>query len=261
MASTAPPALPSAESAPPEPLTPSVRAASTAGKRPGVEGRDRDRRVSDWVTVSDSVAARLGLDDLLAQILDSLREAFSADAAYVVLSTEDEASFEVRATSGLPGRRRPGLRWRADEGVAGRISMLRLPTVVADVDDSVAGPVLRGQGLRSLVTAALLVEGRVVGAIHLASRQPGRWDNDDAVRLQQASERIALAIDSARLRELERQRRGWLAFLAEASELLAGTLDPERTLAMVAQLVVPRLADWCVLHAADDAGDAHLAHV
>ena len=36
-------------------------------------------------------------------------------------------------------------------------------------------------------------------------------------------------------------------FLANASSLLASTLDYETTLASVAQLTVPRLADWCVV--------------
>jgi PAS domain S-box-containing protein len=37
-------------------------------------------------------------------------------------------------------------------------------------------------------------------------------------------------------------------FLAEASGLLAGSLDYETTLASVAKLAVPNLADWCIVH-------------
>ncbi len=39
-----------------------------------------------------------------------------------------------------------------------------------------------------------------------------------------------------------------LRFIAEASEMLASSLDYETTLSNVAQLAVPRLADWCVVH-------------
>ena len=38
-----------------------------------------------------------------------------------------------------------------------------------------------------------------------------------------------------------------LAFLAEASSVLARSLDYERTLAEVAQLAVPEFADWCAV--------------
>jgi PAS domain S-box-containing protein len=48
-----------------------------------------------------------------------------------------------------------------------------------------------------------------------------------------------------RNRAEEAQRR--LAFLAETSEVLSSSLDYESTLASVARLAVPRLADWCAV--------------
>lgn len=41
-------------------------------------------------------------------------------------------------------------------------------------------------------------------------------------------------------------------FLAEASKLLASSLDYEITLVNVAQLAIPQLADWCIIHLIDD---------
>ena len=55
-----------------------------------------------------------------------------------------------------------------------------------------------------------------------------------------------------------------LAFLSEASALLASTLDYETTLASLAQLAVPTLADWCVVDVLEDGGSLRrlaLAHV
>lgn len=43
-------------------------------------------------------------------------------------------------------------------------------------------------------------------------------------------------------------------FLAEASGLLAGSLDYETTLGSVAKLAVPKLADWCTVHVIDQNG-------
>lgn len=40
---------------------------------------------------------------------------------------------------------------------------------------------------------------------------------------------------------------GNLSFLAEASKILSSSLDYQRTLRTVAQLAVPRIADWCVV--------------
>ncbi|MFI6942773.1 SpoIIE family protein phosphatase [Streptomyces sp. NPDC050418] len=50
--------------------------------------------------------------------------------------------------------------------------------------------------------------------------------------------------------------RGALAFLAEASDLLAGQLDEEMVAALAGQLLVPRLADWCAVWLNDES-DRH----
>ena len=53
-------------------------------------------------------------------------------------------------------------------------------------------------------------------------------------------------------------------FLAEASQLLASSLDYEQTLERVAQMIVPQLADWCGIDMVDETGDVHqvaVAHV
>src|SRR4051794_18374980 len=45
-----------------------------------------------------------------------------------------------------------------------------------------------------------------------------------------------------------------LRFLAEASEILSGSLDYRETLSQLSALVVPRLADWCAVHIATPDG-------
>src|SRR5215218_5381409 len=53
-------------------------------------------------------------------------------------------------------------------------------------------------------------------------------------------------------------------FLAEAGEALATSLDVEATLANIARLAVPRLADWCVVHLVQPDGSVSqlaVAHV
>jgi len=62
------------------------------------------------------------------------------------------------------------------------------------------------------------------------------------------------------------QRRAEAAqrFLAEAGEALATSLDVEATLANIARLAVPRLADWCVVHLVREDGSVSqlaVAHV
>jgi sigma-B regulation protein RsbU (phosphoserine phosphatase) len=68
------------------------------------------------------------------------------------------------------------------------------------------------------------------------------------------AERLTLAVENDRLRRADRRRQVWLTFLAEASELLAQSLDVELTLALIPQLVVPRLGQWSAVHTTDTWG-------
>ncbi len=73
-----------------------------------------------------------------------------------------------------------------------------------------------------------------------------------------ASGAQAEPLELPRLNEDDRAWRGRMSFLAEASYLLAGTLDEDRTIALAAQLVVPRLAAWCAVLLQDDGGEFRL---
>ncbi|MEV1056328.1 SpoIIE family protein phosphatase [Micromonospora chalcea] len=74
-----------------------------------------------------------------------------------------------------------------------------------------------------------------------------------------AAERLSLHLENDRLRRADVRRSTWLTFLAEASELLAQSLDVELTMALIPQLVVPRLGQWCAVHTADEWGRLRLA--
>jgi phosphoserine phosphatase RsbU/P len=68
------------------------------------------------------------------------------------------------------------------------------------------------------------------------------------------AERLTLTLENERLRRADRRRQTWLTFLAEASELLAQSLDVELTLALIPRLVVPRLGQWSAVHTTDSWG-------
>jgi serine phosphatase RsbU (regulator of sigma subunit)/anti-sigma regulatory factor (Ser/Thr protein kinase) len=171
---------------------------------------------------------KLGYDELLRHTVETARDAADADAAYALVADED-GELRMRAAAGL-----------------GPSSVL----------DALTGPATQAYNMssRSVMTVPFLVEGRVTGILAVASSEPDQFDEEDSVRLQRVADRMALSLERARLGELERARRGRVSFLAEASDLLAGTLDQEKIIALAAQLVVPRLAAWCAVLLNDDSG-------
>src|SRR5262249_24855104 len=75
------------------------------------------------------------------------------------------------------------------------------------------------------------------------------------------AERVALTLENERLRRTDTERRTWLTYLAEVSELLAQSLDADLTLALIPRLVVPRLGRWCAVHVSDALGGLRLSAV
>jgi PAS domain S-box-containing protein len=202
------------------------------------------------------------LDGLLQRIVERARDMLDGDAAFLLLATDDETELEVRASTGLSSTRQRFARVLVETG-SGRYGSARMPAVHEDLA-AVPGavPLLSGTGMHAVVTVPLKVEGRLTGSLGVASETPGRYTNEEALRLQFAADRIALAVESARLSELERLRRGSLSFLVEASELLAGTLDRDQTLALMAQMTVPTLATWCAVYTIPEPGSVpKLAYV
>ncbi|WP_419998371.1 SpoIIE family protein phosphatase [Streptomyces boninensis] len=238
--------------------TPARAPSDGAGALRGDGGRDR---AADPFEVFIGSPAPDDLDGLLQRTVERARDILDGDSAFLLLATDDETELEVRASTGLPGARQRFARVPVETG-AGRYGSARMPSVHEDLD-AVPGavPLLTGTGMHSVVTVPLKVEGRLTGSLGVAAELPGRYTNEEALRLQFAADRIALAVESARLGELERLRRGSLSFLVEASDLLAGTLDRDQTLALMAQMTVPTLASWCAVYTIAEGAEPDLSYV
>jgi serine phosphatase RsbU (regulator of sigma subunit)/PAS domain-containing protein len=75
---------------------------------------------------------------------------------------------------------------------------------------------------------------------------------------------VADVTERQMLHEAEREARVRADFLARAGAILDASLDYEETLAAVAQIAIPEVADWCAVSVLDDAGLLHevaTAHV
>jgi PAS domain S-box-containing protein len=81
-------------------------------------------------------------------------------------------------------------------------------------------------------------------------------------KLLEAERRARVRADE--LAQAEREARARADFLARAGSILDSSLDYEETLANVARIAVPEIADWCAVSVVDEAGDVRqvaAAHV
>src|SRR5205823_9307538 len=100
----------------------------------------------------------------------------------------------------------------------------------------------------------IVVRGRVLGAMGFSYSEEREFSTEDRALKIALARQCGQALERARLYESERaaqhhaeaaERR--VAFLAEASRILAETLDLRETLERVARLALPVLADVCTV--------------
>jgi serine phosphatase RsbU (regulator of sigma subunit) len=105
---------------------------------------------------------------------------------------------------------------------------------------------------RSLHVAPLIIGDHVLGVLSLSFLVGGRLDPDtQATFVRALADALAQAIERAQAMDAARVANERLSFLAEASVALGASLDFEATANAVASLLVPRLADWCVVQVLD----------
>jgi serine phosphatase RsbU (regulator of sigma subunit)/anti-sigma regulatory factor (Ser/Thr protein kinase) len=111
----------------------------------------------------------------------------------------------ARAAKGIEEEVEQGVRIPVGRGFAGRIAAQRRPVTVPDVDHAdILNPILREKGIRSLLGVPLLVEGRVIGVLHVGTLHQRDFTPRDRDLLQLAADRAAIAIEHARLYEQRR---------------------------------------------------------
>ena len=101
----------------------------------------------------------------------------------------------------------------------------------------------------------LAVEGRVFGAMSLSFDRDVEFESERREMKLTLARQAAQALARSRLYAAEQDLRKRMTFLAEASEVLASSLDYNDTLTQVAQLSVPGLADWCAIDMVGPTGE------
>ena len=151
--------------------------------------------------LTDAALAHLEPDALLAELLERIAGILHADTAAILLVDDKEGkTLRARAAKGLEEEVRRGFRVPVGKGFAGRVAATREPVILQEVTPKdVVNPLLIEKGVRSMLGVPLIVEGRLVGILHVGSLTPREFTTADVQLLQIVADRAALAIEHARL--------------------------------------------------------------
>ena len=152
--------------------------------------------------ITDAALAHLDLDDLLAVLLPRIRAMLGADTCAVLLLDEPRRELVARAAVGIEEEVERGVRVPVGRGFAGRVAAGRRPVVVDDVERAdLHNPILSEIGIKSLLGVPLIARDEVTGVLHVGSLTHRTFSTVDTQLLQLVAERVALAIERARLHE------------------------------------------------------------
>jgi serine phosphatase RsbU (regulator of sigma subunit)/anti-sigma regulatory factor (Ser/Thr protein kinase) len=144
------------------------------------------KRVLAHQSIAEATRAHMSLSELLRNLLKVVVDAVEAEQGVVMLREPDADDFVLAATTDSDTARQTR-RVRLGEGLAGRAASQRRALVEA-------------RDGRSAVAVPLIADGSLLGILEVAGSVADRRLTDDDIRLLEfAGERMALAIDRARL--------------------------------------------------------------
>ena len=170
-----------------------------------IEDITREKQIE---SVTEAVLARLSVDELLKELLVRIQVALAVDTVAVLLAAPEGDELVLRAARGLEEEGEQDAHIPIGSGFAGRIAADRRPVMIPDIEQAdIVSPLLRQKGVRSLMGVPLLVEGRLIGVLHVGTLRPRRFTRGDVRLLQVVADRAALALEHARLFDAEREAR------------------------------------------------------
>jgi signal transduction histidine kinase len=163
--------------------------------------REARQRIEHVQAVTDAALAHLEVNELLAVLLPRIRDILQTDTCAVLLLDEDTNELVARAALGIEEEVEQGVRIPLGAGFAGRVAAEARPMVI-DVDTyEIYNPILRQKQIKSMLGVPLLVRGFALGVLHVGTLTPRRFTRSEVDLLQIVAERVALAIERARLHE------------------------------------------------------------
>jgi anti-sigma regulatory factor (Ser/Thr protein kinase)/putative methionine-R-sulfoxide reductase with GAF domain len=167
---------------------------------PAAAGRAPSEQVRSLGRLSDPALSELGLEEFLDELLLRVRDVLSVDTVAILLYDSESDELVARAAKGIEEEVERGVRIPVGQGFAGRIAAERVAIFIADVGHAdILNPILRQKGIRSLLGVPLIVEGDLIGVLHVGSLTPRTFGERDLAVLQVAAARAAPGIERARL--------------------------------------------------------------
>ena len=203
--------------------------------------------------------------NVFQDVTERMRSAETQGRLAAIVQASDDAiigkDLDARILSWNPAAERL-YGYSAEEAIGKMVSMLVPPDRLHELS-GIMEQIKRGERIDRIETVRVAKNGQhlvvalSVFPIHDAAGNvigAAATARDISERKQAQAARAALLVQEREARSRAEAAQKRLQFLAEASEILSSSLDYETTLANVARLAVPALADWCLIDVVEQDG-------
>jgi sigma-B regulation protein RsbU (phosphoserine phosphatase) len=192
--------------------------------------------------VSEQINSTLDLDELMVRIAAMVKRAIDYEVFAILLLNEKTQELRVRFSTGHPEEAVSRLRIKVGEAIVGRAAQSRHSVLVGDVrrDPSYIESL---PAVRSELAVPLLVKNRVIGVLDLEASEADFFTRQHQDLAELLADRMAIALENARLYRRSQRQARTLALLNEISRELSSELILSELLRKVGALT-KRLIDY-----------------
>ncbi len=208
------------------------------------------RELHGLLEVGRTITSTMDLDRVFLQILEVAAGIMQTPMGAVYLLEEEEGELRLVAQLGLAQPWTKGRRIELARSLLSQAMREKAPVTAADARlrglnlPSPAG----GGRVRSVLSCPILKDDKPIGGLELYDVTARNYNRLDMALLAAFAPQAGVAIENARLFELERKRRRQTVELKELAEAIAGAMSFRQALGiMVRSLVMITGADRCLL--------------
>jgi len=184
---------------------------------------------------SQAVLSTLDLDEVLRQILASMRQHFDLPNVLILLVDPEKQDLSIRSQVGCDSEAEK-LRVPLGKGITGAAAVQKKPVYVPDVSRD-SNYIKNFEKTRSEVAIPMIVRDEVVGVLDCQSENLDHFDAETIELLRLFAMQASMALQNARLYSLERSRALQLEAIAAIAQQTTAVLDMEQLLGKVCPLV------------------------
>ena len=204
--------------------------------------------------LTDSLSRPKTLDDVYEVALEALQTTLGVDRASVLLF-DDAGVMQFVAWRGISDAYRAAVTghtpWRPETSNPEPICV---PDFHEDASLASYTATFEAEGIVAFGFFPLNYRDHVIGKFMLYYGERHEFYPEEIELAKTIAGQIAFGVARIRAEQALERERERLRFLAEASAMLSSSLDYERTMQRVAELIVPDVSDWCVIDLLDDEG-------